>query len=94
MLWAGIEGLFGVDSEITFKLSLGVAKFLGDNPDEQRAIFQNTKGLYKARSKAVHGGKIKTDGGTAISESAALLNRLLVKAAELGRLPDIEQLVI
>ena len=94
MLWAGIEGLFGVDSEITFKLSLGVAKFLGDNPVEQRLIFQSTKGLYKARSKAVHGGKIKSDSGNAVSESARLLNRLLLKSAEIGRLPDIEQLVI
>lgn len=94
MVWSGIEGLFGIDSEITFKLSLGIAKFLGVTVDEQRRIFQSTKALYKARSKAVHGGRIKGDAQNAVSESAVLLNRLIVRAAECGRLPDIEQLII
>lgn len=94
MLWSGIEGLFGIDSEITFKLSLGIAKFLGQTVDEQRQILQGTKALYKARSKAVHGGRIKGDAQNTVSESAGLLNRLVLKAAERGRLPDIEQLII
>lgn len=94
MLWSGIEGLFGIDSEITFKLSLGIAKFLGETADEQRQIFQQTKALYKARSKAVHGGRIKGNAEDAVSESATLLNRLVFKAAERGQVPDIEQLII
>lgn len=94
MLWAGIEGLFGIDSEITFKLSLCVAKFLGNTAEEQRQLFERTKGLYKTRSKAVHGGKIKGDTESAIADSAYLLNRLIMQAAEQGRLPQIEQLII
>ena len=94
MLWAGIEGLFGVDSEIVFRLSLGIAKFLGETADEQRRLFEHTRGLYKARSKAVHGGKIKGDAKEAISESAKLLNRLIIRAAERGRLPELDQLVL
>lgn len=94
MIWSGIEGLFGIDSEITFKLSLGIAKFLGEGVEEQRQIFQNTKILYKARSKAVHGGKIKGDVQNAIIESAVLLNRLILRASERGHIPEIEQLII
>jgi hypothetical protein len=94
MIWSGIEGLFGIDSEITFKLSLGIAKFLGDSAEEQRQIFQDTKTLYKARSKAVHGGKIKGDVQSAITDSAALLKHLVLRAAERGQIPDVEQLII
>jgi hypothetical protein len=94
MIWSGIEGLFGIDSEITFKLSLGIAKFLGDSAEEQRQIFQDTKTLYKARSKAVHGGKIKGDVQSAITDSAALLKHLILRASEHGQVPDIEQLII
>jgi hypothetical protein len=93
MLWAGIEGLFGIDSEIVFRLSLGVAKFLGDSASEQRQIFESTKSLYKARSRAVHGGKMKGDVEKAISESAGLLNRLIVRAAEQNQLPHLERLI-
>lgn len=94
VIWSGIEGLFGIDSEITFKLSLGIAKFLGESVEEQRQIFQDTKSLYRARSKAVHGGKIKGDVQNAITESAILLKRLILRASEQGRIPDIEQLII
>ena len=94
MIWSGIEGLFGIDSEITFKLSLGIAKFLGESVEEQRQIFQDTKTLYRARSKAVHGGKIKGDVQNAIIESAVLLKRLILRTSEQGRIPDIEQLII
>lgn len=94
MLWSGIEGLFGIDSEVTFRLSIGIAKLLGDGEDEQRQIFESTKALYKARSKAVHGGRMKGDAIDAVSKSAALLNRLILRVAEQRRLPDIEQLII
>jgi hypothetical protein len=94
MIWSGIEGLFGIDSEITFKLSLGIAKFLGESVEEQRQIFQDTKTLYRARSKAVHGGKIKGDVQNSITESAVLLKRLILRTSERGRIPDIEQLII
>lgn len=93
LIWSGIEGLFGIDSEITFKLSLGIAKFLGNSAEEQHQIFQYTKNLYKARSKAVHGGKIKGDVHNAIIESAALLKSLILRATEQRQIPDIEHLI-
>ncbi|MFG5409867.1 hypothetical protein ABXN37_19490 [Piscinibacter sakaiensis] len=53
VLWSGVEGLFGVDSEIVFRVSLYTALFL--EPDDglkRRETFSRVKDLYKLRSKA------------------------------------------
>lgn len=94
LLWAGIEGLFGVDSEIVFRVSLYTAKFLA--PDDgaiQRQIFTDVKRLYSVRSKAVHGGRLKDDPSNSVSESVELLRQLIVTCIEGNRLPLVDQLV-
>lgn len=94
VLWSGIEGLFGVDSEIVFRVSLYAARFLAENDcAKQRAVFAKVKELYKLRSKAVHGGRIKGDPVGAVNESAELLRSLILKCVELGSLPETESLV-
>jgi len=94
VIWAGIEGVFGASSEIRFKISLYMARYLApEDSTERKAIFELVKKLYSDRSKAVHGTKLKGDLSVAVAESAKLLNKLLVKCIEVGSLPREVDLV-
>ncbi len=93
LIWSGIEALFGIDSEIIFRVSLYTARFLApDDQAERLKIFVKVKQLYKQRSAAVHGSKIKGDIQLAVKESADLLGRLIRRCAEINQLPDTESL--
>lgn len=93
LIWSGIEGLFKIKSEIVFRLSLYIAKFLEPNRDaEGRAIFDNVRKLYKQRSAAVHGSKIKGAVGESVAASVPLLSRLLYECINRGAIPCTEEL--
>jgi len=95
LVWAGIEALFNIESELSFRLSLLAARFL--EPDDRaaaQALFRRVKQLYTARSRAVHGGTMKGDAKALIVDSASLLHRLLRRCVESGSLPDSEALVL
>ena len=92
LIWSGIEGLFEIDYELSFRLSLYIAKYLSPRGrTRQKAIFDEIKNLYGSRSKAVHGGKLK---GTenAVKRSLKVLRQLIVKSAEQGSLPKCSEL--
>lgn len=94
ILWSGIESLFNVSTEVSFRVSLYIAHFLaGHNEQEASNLFKKVKKLYNMRSSAVHGNKIKEDISSSVEESAFLLNRLIMKCAEIGSLPDLEKLI-
>lgn len=94
ILWSGIEALFEASTEISFRISLYIANFLaGGNTVEANKLFKKTKKLYASRSAAVHGGKVKGEVSDFVAESATLLNRIIRRCAELGSLPDTENLV-
>lgn len=87
VLWAGIEGLFGIDSELRFRLSLWISQFLpSDSKEARKTTFDKVKKLYDARSKAVHGGVMKEV--SSVQESAELLQTLLKVCVEYDALPD------
>ena len=93
LIWSGIEALFGIDSEIVFRVSLYIARFLApDDQIERSQLFAKVKQLYKQRSKAVHGSKMKGDMQRAVRESSDLLGRLIRRCAELNELPDTDSL--
>jgi hypothetical protein len=93
LIWSGIESLFRIDSEIVFRVSLYTARFLApDDQVERLKVFSKVKQLYKQRSAAVHGSKMKGDSQLAVQESAELLGRLIRRCAEMNRLPDIDSL--
>jgi len=93
LIWSGIEGLFKIESEVVFRLSLYLARFLApDNRDEMKAIFSKVRRLYKQRSLAVHGSKREKELGQAVSESAQLLNTLIKRCVVAGGLPKVEEL--
>ncbi len=92
LLWSGIEGLFKIESELVFRLSLYSARFLHTEIDEVKATFSNIKKLYKQRSAAVHGSTIKGETNKSVEESALLLKSLILKCITNNGLPCIEEL--
>ncbi len=94
VLWSGIEGIFSISNELVFRLSLYIAQFLSpENKNKRREIFENVKTLYKIRSKAVHGEKIKGDTKKAIEGSIKLLKDLLWKIIEINEMPNPDNLI-
>ena len=93
VIWSGIESLFNVNTEVSFRISLYIANFLSDNEAEAKQIFKQVRKMYSLRSSAVHGNKTKDNLESAVVESADLLNRILRRCAETGSLPDVDNLV-
>lgn len=93
VIWAGIEGLFRIDSEIRFRISLYIARFLHpNNADERQKTFDIIKRLYNTRSKAVHGSKIKGDISASVEASSDILRKLIIRCIENNSLPDENEL--
>ena len=93
LIWSGIEALFGIDSELVFRISLYTARFLAPSDESERSkVFASVKQLYKLRSKAVHGSDMKGDLQRAVEESADLLRRLVRRCVENNQLPPVEAL--
>lgn len=93
LLWSGIEGLFGADSELSFRISLYVAKFL--HPADSAAAkqtFRRVRRLYGHRSKAVHGVKMKDDATEIVNESAGLLLSLVIECVARRAVPRPDDL--
>lgn len=94
ILWAGIEGMFGASSEIRFRISLYIARFLHpDDPEARRGRFDSVKRLYTVRSAAVHGSRIKGDARSAVTDSAMILRDLLIKCVAIKAMPEESELV-
>jgi hypothetical protein len=59
---SSLEGLFSVsNTELSFRLSLTISKFLEDKSESQKALFKQLRDLYVVRSKLSHGDKICSD---------------------------------
>ena len=94
ILWSGIESLFNVSTEVSFRVSLYIARFLAGHDDiKANEVFKKVKKLYNMRSSAVHGNKMKEDISSFVTESAVLLNQLIIHCAEIGELPNTEKLI-
>jgi hypothetical protein len=95
-LWAGIEGLFGIKSELVFRLSMVAASLLEPRGPSRLRRFISIKKLYSARSKIVHGSNVKGEYvQNALDGSYALLRDLLLVVIDRGRtLSEKEQLEV
>lgn len=94
VLWSGIEGMFGVSTELRFRISLYIAKFLHENDlEKQKLSFETVKKLYDYRSSAVHGSTIKSDINEAVDNSANILQRILLKCVSNKSIPKENELV-
>ena len=93
VIWSGIESLFNVNTEFSFRISLYISNLLIENKTQAKDLFKQVRKMYSLRSTAVHGNKAKDNLAGAVEESAALLNRILRRCAELNCLPDVDNLV-
>lgn len=93
VIWSGIESMFNVNTEVSFRISLYIANFLCDDKAEAKQIFKQVRKMYSLRSSAVHGNKTKDNIENAVVESADLLNRILRRCAETRCLPNVDNLV-
>ena len=57
-LWSGIEAIFGITSELVYRISLLSACLLAERGDTRKAKFEQVKKLYGLRSKVVHGEQL------------------------------------
>lgn len=87
VLWAGIESIFSVRSELVFRVSTLSALFLKGGKQEKARV----KKLYSARSKAVHEGR--QPSSTDVVASAELLHALIRECVERGQLPSEDDLL-
>ena len=60
-IWAGIEALFGISSELVYRISSLCASLLEQRGARRKSRFQAVKRLYGMRSKAVHGERLNHD---------------------------------
>lgn len=94
VLWAGIEGMFGASSEIRFRISLYIARFLNPkDSDSRKSVFDRIKKLYNSRSAAVHGSKIKGNLEASVEESAEILTKILRQCIADKSMPNENELV-
>ena len=56
--WTGIEALFGISQEISFRVSLLLSKYLADERSQENR-FKEFKKAYDLRSKVAHGYSTK-----------------------------------
>ena len=88
ILWGGIESLFLIERGIKENLSRCISRTLvGDD-----SLVPDIRKLYSLRSKAVH--ELEDGTSNAVRDSASLLNSLIKKCAEEGRLPDVKDLLL
>ena len=84
-IWAGIEALFGISSELVYRISSLCASLLEQRGAPRKARFHAVKRLYGLRSKAVHGERLSQGQlESAMNDSYMLLRELLVLTIERG----------
>jgi hypothetical protein len=78
ILWAAIESIVGVSSEIVFRLSLNISSILENRGERRFERFNQIKQLYGLRSKVVHGVELTQNQiSSTIEQSYILLCDLL-----------------
>ena len=91
-LWAGIEAIFGIKSELVYRISLLASTVLCPRGTERLGGFRDVKRLYDLRSKAVHGGSVDDEKlSTGIHETYRLLRLLLLDAVDRGSVASEDQ---
>lgn len=93
MLWSGIEGLFNIHSELSFRLAIYISVVIEPAGPNRKAAYQELKKLYGTRSKAVHGAKLSSQQTEKhILDVRAILSRLICKFIEEGEVFSEERI--
>ena len=86
-IWSAIEALFGVNSELSYRMSVYAASLLEPRGEARKTRFASVRRLYVLRSKAVHGEEILEDDlKSATRESFSLLQELILLTIEKGHI--------
>lgn len=80
--------------EISYRLATRMAWLLGKNPDERETVFRQAKGLYEARSRAVHEGRLSKRTQPDLAAGDRLVTRALREILERGSFPDWRRLTM
>ena len=92
-LWTGIESLFDVGQELSFRLAVYIGSLLGATGTEKWEIYKDVKRLYNFRSRVVHGGGLNApELESNVREVRALLSSLLKLFLALGFVPTADQI--
>lgn len=84
-LWSGIEALFGITSELVYRISLLSASLLAARGEARKHKFRDVKVLYGLRSKVVHGEALSASKlANALDGSFSLLSDLLLLTIDKG----------
>jgi hypothetical protein len=88
-LWSGIEAIFGISSELVYRISTLSASLLEPRGATRKHRFKEVKDLYALRSKAVHGEPLSSKQlAQAMTGSFKLLQDLLLLSIERGHALD------
>ncbi|MGE8500405.1 MAG: hypothetical protein ACN6O6_23125 [Pseudomonas sp.] len=91
MLWSGIEALFNIHSEISFRLAIYIATVTEEAGPKRKSAYDKVKKLYGIRSKAVHGGKLTdTQALEHILNIRVILSKILITYIEKEFIPTEE----
>ena len=92
-LWSGIEALFGIQSELRFRLAALIACQLEPRGHARRDCYKAILKMYDVRSKAVHGSALQADALEAhIRDTRVLLSQLICRFTETGKAPTPDEL--
>ncbi len=84
-IWAGIESLFSINSELVFRISLYIANILESERNQRIIKYKQIRELYGLRSKAIHGDKMSDEKLLeTIHNSYGILRDLILKIANNG----------
>jgi hypothetical protein len=91
--WSGLEALFGVEQEISFRLSLYISNFLKSGVDRY-SEFEKLRRSYDDRSRVAHGASTKAK---AVDDYATytrdILRACLARCIEINSFPNTKQLI-
>jgi hypothetical protein len=76
-----LEAVLGSETEIAFKLSFRVASLLAATDEQRSELLKAIKGFYDARSRIVHGGRLKKKQSAslaAVDDLRDIVRRLLL----------------
>jgi hypothetical protein len=92
-LWAGLEALLQIESELRFRVSTYVACLLEPHGPTRLALFRQVRKLYDLRSKAVHGAVLSDSVLRGhVVETRAVLSKVIRAVTEARGVPTLEQL--
>ncbi len=93
-LWAGIEAIFDIQHELSYRLATVCAKLLGGSGPDAKKKYKDVKNLYGERSKVIHGKQLHRDPTTNKQKVQQHVNQVRTLLAEiLTKLIDREKML-